>query len=121
MPSYEVRLPEEWQTAEFDPHFCDVVAEATLPKGRKALVLWAMLLDGTCILALTWKGGARLARITAPAPPDIVSVVRADDYEALLELLKRAQSLFPIEKPEQGGDPDWVASIKRDVAEALDD
>lgn len=67
MAEWTVALPEAWGTAEFDPHFCEVIAEAELPRGRSALVVMAMLVDGTNLLALAWDRGTRLARM---APPD---------------------------------------------------
>lgn len=66
-PDLTIELPPAWRTADFDPHMIEVVAEADLPKGRKALVVMAMLKDGTNVLALAWDRGTRLAR---SAPPD---------------------------------------------------
>lgn len=39
--------------------------------------------------------------------------------DELAGLLLEASKLFPIEKPEEGGDPGWLAKIKADVRGAL--
>lgn len=75
---------------------------------------------------------AMLRRVHGNEDPDLVYVeeyvnaareyVPSSEVERgeLIELLRRAASLFPVERPEWGGDPDWVASIKREVAALLD-
>lgn len=61
-PEWSVELPTAWQAAPFWPERVKVVATAALPRGREALLVNAMLRDGTCVIALTWDRGRRLAR-----------------------------------------------------------
>lgn len=62
---WTIELPEAWRSAPFRPGFVKVLGEVTLPRGRTALLVMALLKDGTNVLALTWDRGARLAR-TSP-------------------------------------------------------
>lgn len=62
-PDWVIELPEPWRTADFRPGFVKPLGEAQLPRNRSALLVMAMLKDGTNVLALTWDRGARLARV----------------------------------------------------------
>lgn len=61
---WTVELPAEWNTAPYRPGFVRLVAEITLPRKRTALGVVALLRDGTNVVALTWPGGQRLARVS---------------------------------------------------------
>lgn len=62
---------------------------------------------------------------------DVVLAANVEDIEAecarlreekteLRDLLRRAQAMFPAEKPEWADDPDWLANLRRDVRRTLD-
>lgn len=63
IPDFTVELPPEWKTADWSVDHIAPIAEADLAYG-KALLVMAMLNDGTNILALTWPSGQRLARMS---------------------------------------------------------
>lgn len=58
---WQLDLPREWKTADWDTSKLEVIAE--LPAAGAVLVN-AMLADGTNLIGMLWPGGQRLVRCT---------------------------------------------------------
>ena len=63
MTAFTIALPPEWETAPFAS--IDPVAHGQLEDGQ-ALLASVLLADGTNIMAVTWPGGQRVARMGMP-------------------------------------------------------